>query len=399
MEKKSILIFGAGKIGRSFIGQLFGASGYEVVFSDVDAGLVALLNCRKSYTVVVKGEKEETIYVSPVRAVDFADEQAVTEEIKNCSLMAVSVGKNALLKIIPVIAHGLINRYRSHENDPLDIIIAENMRSARDVVYRELAHNLPEDFPLDGYVGLIETSIGKMVPIMTAEEIKKDPLSVFAEPYNQLILDKKGFRNKIPAVNGLVLSENIKAWVDRKAFIHNLGHATAAYYGYFTHPEAIYLYEVLEDKRVLDFTREVMHQSADILLTIYADEFTEDELSAHIDDLLSRFRNRALKDTIFRVGQDVPRKLGADDRFMGIIRLAVTLKMPYEKILKAMTYALFFRAMDEHGNRAEQDVLFEKLLSQGASYALQKVSGIHTANDRELTETLRKLIKRLEKDR
>ena len=58
MEKRSVLIFGAGKIGRSFIGQLFGLSGYEVVFSDIDAELVNLLNCKKSYTVVIKGEKE-----------------------------------------------------------------------------------------------------------------------------------------------------------------------------------------------------------------------------------------------------------------------------------------------------------------------------------------------------
>nr|HMM19029.1 mannitol-1-phosphate 5-dehydrogenase [Petrimonas sp.] len=59
MEKKSILIFGAGKIGRSFIGQLFGLSGYEVVFSDIDVELVALLNLKKSYNIVIKGDKEE----------------------------------------------------------------------------------------------------------------------------------------------------------------------------------------------------------------------------------------------------------------------------------------------------------------------------------------------------
>ena len=61
MGKKSILIFGAGKIGRSFIGQLFGLSGYEVVFSDIDKELVDLLNLKRSYCVVIKGEKEEKL--------------------------------------------------------------------------------------------------------------------------------------------------------------------------------------------------------------------------------------------------------------------------------------------------------------------------------------------------
>lgn len=392
MEKKSILIFGAGKIGRSFIGQLFGLSGYEVVFSDIDEELVSLLNHEKSYAVVIKGDKEERITISNVRAINGTNQEAVTEEVKNTSIIAVSVGKNALPKIIPILAKGLIKRFQGSENGPVDIIIAENMRSANEVIYKELKDNLPDDFPLHDYVGLVETSIGKMVPLMTAGEIKKDPLSVFAEPYNQLILDKKGFRNEVPDVMGLAPKENIRAWVDRKAFIHNLGHATAAYYGFFKYPGSTYLYEVLEDTHVIEFTREAMLQSAAILLKIYPDDFTPRDLSVHIEDLLFRFRNRSLKDTLFRVGQDIPRKLGPDDRFMGIIRLAIPLRMPYDKILEAMSYAFFFKATDENGHRSEQDIVFEKLLSQGIDYTLQKVCGIDPVFDQELAEKVKSSI-------
>lgn len=263
------------------------------------------------------------------------------------------------------------------------------MRSANEFICEELKKYLADDFPIDNYVGLIETSIGKMVPIMTAEEIKKDPLSVFAEPYNQLILDKKGFKNHIPTVNGLAPKENIKAWVDRKAFIHNLGHATAAYYGHFKHPDATYLYEVLDDKNVLDFTKEVMLQSANILLKVYPNDLTSADLSTHIDDLLFRFQNKSLKDTIFRVGQDIPRKLAPNDRFMGIIRLAASLEMPYDKILKAMSYAFYFKAVDKNGDRAEQDIIFEKQLSEGINLTLQKVCGMDPVRDKKMMEELR----------
>ena len=389
MKKKSILIFGAGKIGRSFIGQLFGLSGYEVVFSDIDNVLVDLLNQKKSYTVVIKGIKDKNLLISNVRAVNGSDERAVVEEIIHASVIAVSVGKNALIKIIPIIAKGLTKRYQTYKNRPVDIIIAENMRSANEFICEELKKYLADDFPIDNYVGLIETSIGKMVPIMTAEEIKKDPLSVFAEPYNQLILDKKGFKNHIPTVNGLAPKENIKAWVDRKAFIHNLGHATAAYYGHFKHPDATYLYEVLDDKNVLDFTKEVMLQSANILLKVYPNDLTSADLSTHIDDLLFRFQNKSLKDTIFRVGQDIPRKLAPNDRFMGIIRLAASLEMPYDKILKAMSYAFYFKAVDENGDRAEQDIIFEKQLSEGINLTLQKVCGMDPVRDKKMMEELR----------
>jgi mannitol-1-phosphate 5-dehydrogenase len=104
---KTILIFGAGKIGRSFIGQLFGQSGYNVVFCDVDQALINELNRRKSYPVVIKGKTEETILVKNVRAVSGLDHDAVIKEVVKASIMAVSVGKNALEKIIPVIAEGL----------------------------------------------------------------------------------------------------------------------------------------------------------------------------------------------------------------------------------------------------------------------------------------------------
>ncbi|MGI6571882.1 MAG: hypothetical protein ACOX19_00305 [Fermentimonas sp.] len=383
-ENKSILIFGAGKIGRSFIGQLFGLSGYEVVFSDIDTQLVDALNRERSYTVVIKGPREERLSISNVRAIHGADEPSVIEEITHASIMAVSVGKNALEKIIPTISKGLTKRFQYHEDRPVDIIIAENMRSAKEFVYELLKKNLALDFPIDDYVGLIETSIGKMVPIMTADELRRDPLSVFAEPYNELILDKKGFKNQIPNVKGLAPKENIKAWVDRKAFIHNLGHTTTAYYGYYKHPDATYLYEVLQDESVLQFTKEVMLQSADTLLKMYPDDFTANDLATHIDDLLFRFQNRSLKDTLFRVGRDILRKLGPDDRFMGAIRAAISLQTAYDRMLKAMLYACTFKAVDENGCRAAEDLLFEQYMDKGLEFTLQRVCGIDPVKDQQL---------------
>lgn len=203
MTEKSILIFGAGKIGRSFIGQLFGRAGYEVVFADIDQTLVDELNRRKSYPVVIKGKTEETLMIRNVRAVSVLNEEAVKEEIVRTSIMAVSVGKNALEKIIPLIGEGLKLREKHTPGRPLDIIIAENMRLASEFMRSRLTELLPRNYPLDKRVGLVETSIGKMVPIMTEEDLKEDPLIIFAEPYNTLIVDKGGFKGPIPDIPGL----------------------------------------------------------------------------------------------------------------------------------------------------------------------------------------------------
>jgi mannitol-1-phosphate 5-dehydrogenase len=289
------------------------------------------------------------------------------------------------------LAEGLENRRKQGKKDPVDIILAENMRSAADFCRVKLRQHLPDDYPLEKMVGLIETSIGKMVPIMTRADMEEDPLQVFAEPYNTLILDGKGFKGDIPDIPGLAPVENIQAWVDRKAFIHNMGHATAAYVGHYHHPAARYMYEIMDDREVWRCTRGAMLQAAQVLLKVYPSDFMKKGLVAHIDDLLHRFSNRALKDTIFRVGHDLPRKLGADDRFMGIIRMARLAKKDFDEILQAMVYGFFFDARDEAGQPHPADLEFREMLQVDFEGTLEKISGIEGLSDKDILESIRRL--------
>ncbi len=216
------------------------------------------------------------------------------------------------------------------------------MRNSDEYIAGELKKALPSDYPLDALVGLVETSIGKMVPIMSQRDLEADPLQVFAESYNSLIVAKHGFKNPVPDVEFLSPKENIKAWVDRKLFIHNLGHATAAYLGFRKNPAWIYIYEALDDPLILEATRQTMLQSADILMALYPGEFTGSQLEAHVDDLLQRFKNKALGDTIFRVGCDLYRKLSPEDRLVAPLKTAIRYGKPYDRIMEALVAALSF---------------------------------------------------------
>lgn len=398
INSRKIVIFGAGRIGRSFIGQLFGKGGYEIIFIDIDPEIVSLLNNRKSYRVIIKSEKDEEINVGNVRAILASETETVAEAVSEAGIMAVSVGKNEIEKVIPAIASGLILRYSRNPYGPLDIIIAENRREAADFIKGLLLRNLPLNYPFEKLVGLIETSIGKMVPIMTKAELEKDPLMIYTEPYNTLILDGKGFKSPIPYIKGLAPMSNIKAWVDRKSFIHNLGHTTAAWFGYFKHPVAEYIYEVLDDRAVYDFTREVMIQSADTLCVAYKNDFTASDLEEHIDDLLMRFRNRALKDTIYRVGHDLVRKLGSDDRFAGAIHLANSYGKASDKILEAMSYGLCFRAKDENGILFPSDSVFIQSLDKEFESVMIRELLFDPVKDSLIINQLRKYYQLLKKD-
>jgi mannitol-1-phosphate 5-dehydrogenase len=374
IDNRKIVIFGAGKIGRSFIGQLFSRSGYEVVFVDINCKLIEDLNLRKQYKVVIKSDEvNEILLIQNVRGVCLANSPEVINELASASIAALSVGQQGLPDAIILIAKALKFRRDQFGDQPLDFIIAENMRNSDKYLYDELGKYLPSDYPREYLLGLIETSIGKMVPIMSGKDFEEDPLQVFAEPYNTLIVAKKGFRNPVPHVKNLDPKENIKAWVDRKLFIHNLGHATAAYLGFKKHPDSIYIYEVLEDPEIFEVTRKTMLQSADILMALYPGEFTIGQLEAHIDDLLHRFRNLALGDTIFRVGCDLYRKLSPEDRMVAPVKAAIAFNKPYDLILKALISGISFRAKDENGNYLPPDEVFFREAESGINHIIKNV--------------------------
>ncbi|MGQ8336266.1 hypothetical protein ACUNWD_06910 [Sunxiuqinia sp. A32] len=373
-EARKIIVFGAGKIGRSFIGQVFSRSGYEVVFVDINARLIDLINDKKEYRVVIKSNKgDEIITVSNCRGIHLNDKEKLVSELTDVPLIALSVGQQGLPAALPLIAESLLNRPQKHGHWPLDIIIAENMRDADLFIADELSKRLPTDFPLQERVGLVESSIGKMVPIMSRKDLEDDPLQVFAEPYNSLIVAKSGFKNPVPDVGFLAPKENIKAWVDRKLFIHNLGHATAAYLGFQKNPKWIYIYEALADPEIFQLTRETMLQSAEILMAQYPGEFTHSQLEAHIDDLLERFQNKALGDTIFRVGCDLYRKLSPEDRLAGPIHAAIKLGKPYDFILNAIMAAMNFKAPDENGEYFPNDEKFSAETHKGVDYIIKEI--------------------------
>lgn len=382
MIQKKLLLFGAGKIGRSFIGQVFSRSGYEVVFVDINRQLIDQLNQCRQYKVVIKGKQgDEIIQVTNVRGIHLSDIEQVADELADASIAALSVGQQGLPAALPIIARALILRKKKHDQRPLDIIIAENMRNADQYIQAELRKLLPDDYPIDQLVGLVETSIGKMVPIMSQKDVKEDGLQVFAESYNSLIVAKNGFKNPVPDVSYLAPKENIKAWVDRKIFIHNLGHAAAAYLGFRKNPRWVLIADVLNDAEIYFATRQSMLQSANILMSLYPGEFSQTQLEAHIDDLLERFKNKSLGDTVFRVGCDLYRKLSPEDRLARPIHAAVKLKMPFDLILNVLMAAISFRAKDEMGHFYRDDEKFFVEAERGSRFILKKVCNLDWAVD------------------
>jgi mannitol-1-phosphate 5-dehydrogenase len=146
---KKIVIFGAGKIGRSFIGQLFSRGGFEVVFVDVFKPVVDALNEKQSYKVVIKAEKDEILMIQNVRAVLASETEKVVDELVTADIAAVSTGQQGFPLALQLLATGLLKRQQVSGGNPLDIIIAENLRDAANYFGTELKRLLPQGFPLN----------------------------------------------------------------------------------------------------------------------------------------------------------------------------------------------------------------------------------------------------------
>lgn len=319
------LVFGAGNIGRGFIGRLLFQSAYELVFVEVRQDLIDLLNRRKRYPVrIVRTGSSEDVWIENVRAVHIGDIASVADEIASCDILATAVGVNVLQDTVPALLAGIRQRFQITRSSPLNIIICENLLHADEYLRILLLSGMsPTEVTLfDCSVGLVEASIGCMVPIMTEEQKLEDPLLLRVEPYQALPVDKAAFLGPIPAIAGLVPFEPFDFYTQRKLFVHNLGHAVCAYLGLYRNLRCTW--ESMADPWLYLCVQNAMLESAAALSREYA-AFAIDmpAIVANIDDLLLRFQNKALEDTNERVAADPARKLRPDDRFVGAAKIVL----------------------------------------------------------------------------
>lgn len=331
----SVIAFGAGNVGRGFIGDIFTDSGWSVTFLDVAPVLVDTLHRERSYiheTVSNIGVTART--VTGIDARYSTDQEEVDRLVTGADVITTSVGARILPLIAPALAHGLAARWGAGRG-PVDVLLCENLHGAADVVRELVLECLPTEFAdsLDENLGLAETSIGRMIPAALPAD-GQPPTLIRAEPYRHLPYDATALHGVEPAVTGLVAVHDVPFdfYTDRKLLIHNMGHCTCAYLG-----ESLgykYMWQAIADPRIRSIVAGAMGESALALTRHYgADPMP---VARHIDDLLARFGNRALGDTTERVGRDPVRKLSPDDRLIGAYRLARDAGAPREYLSLAV---------------------------------------------------------------
>ncbi|WP_257812690.1 mannitol-1-phosphate 5-dehydrogenase [Aggregatibacter actinomycetemcomitans] len=359
------LHFGAGNIGRGFIGKLLADSGVEVIFADVNDKVIDLLKTQQSYHVKIVGDSVNTVEeVTNVTGINFKDENAVIELFKTVDLVATAVGPNVLKIIAGTIAKGLVARFAAGNNTPLNIIACENMvRGTTFLKEQVFAHLTPEQkAKAEELVGFVDSAVDRIVPPVQADE--SDPLLVTVEEFSEWIVDETQFKGQIPAIRGMEKTDNLMAFVERKLFTLNTGHATTSYLGKLKGYR--FVKESIEDEAIKADVKATMQESGAVLIKRYG--FAPQAHAAYIEKILKRFANPFLVDDVDRVGREPLRKLSYNDRLIKPLRGTLEYGLPNQHLVNAIAAALAYR--NEQDPQALE--LAESLAENGVAETVRK---------------------------
>ncbi|WDL99072.1 mannitol-1-phosphate 5-dehydrogenase [Alicyclobacillus sp. ALC3] len=361
--------FGAGNIGRGFIGLLLHHAGYEVVFADVVPGLVEQLDRDRMYRVLTLDEQVEEAHVTGVRAVLIGSPDCV-REIALAEVVTTAVGLGNLDSTAAVIAEGLRLRREQNAESLLNVLACENAVRAtstlRDAVLRHVGDRADLQTWIADHVGFADVAVDRIAP--NREGYATLPLDAVVERFFEWDVEKAGLVAPLK-VPGATLVDELDPYLERKLFILNSAHATAAYAGY--HKGLPTILEAMRDKDIARLVEAVQLEAA-AALAVRHKSLTLPALTHYAESVRARFLNPHIHDQVERVGRDPLRKLSAPDRLVSPLLLAQKAGLPTPALIEAIALGLHYdNSADEAAVRV-QDLIRE----HGVMWTAAQVTGI-----------------------
>lgn len=356
--------FGAGNIGRGFVGLLLNEGGYDLVFSDVADDLVDAINATDSYTVHEAGPGGVDRVVTGFRAVNSKnDPDAVADEVATADVVTCAVGPTVLRFIAPVIIDGLSRR--SADLAPLTIMACENAIGATDQLRAEIEKLAADDADaLTVRAVFANTAVDRIVPAQP----EAGGIDVTVEPYFEWAIEAGPFNGDLPNIPGAHFVDDLGPYIERKLFTVNTGHAATAYFGAQAGHERIA--DALADPTIAKRVGAALEETSAMLSAVHG--LDPDELAEYRATILNRFRNPALVDTVQRVGRQPLRKLSRHERFIGPAVHAAEHGLSTAALVAAVAAAVAFDDPTD-----EQSVELQRMLrTEDADVLTSTVTGL-----------------------
>lgn len=331
--------FGAGNIGRGFVGLLLHEGGYEVVFSDVAAPLVDAIRAASHYTVHEVGDGGTDIVVTGFRAINSAeDPEAVAGEIATAEVVTTAVGPRVLRFVAPLVVAGLAQRDPTRA--PLQVMACENAIGATDQLRAHMAERAGAAWDeLSTRAVFANTAVDRIVP----GQPEGIGIDVVVEPFYEWAIERGPFGDALPSIPGAHFVDDLAPYIERKLFTVNTGHAATAYYGARAGIERIS--DALAVPEIAAAVSATLAETSGVLIAEHG--IAPDELARYRQTILGRFRNPGLPDTVWRVGRQPLRKLSRHERFVGPAAIAAERGLPVDALVATIRAALSFSSPED----------------------------------------------------
>ena len=343
------MVWGAGRIGRGFVADLFDAAGYRVVLVDQAFELIEALNAAGRYTVVraENAQRRHDRAISGYRALATGQTAEIGDEIVRADILAVAVFPRDFAAVAQGLAPGLERRRAEKPETPFDILMATNLPDAAHQFRRQLLEALPAG--ARGYaeerVGIVDTLVIRMVPDPPAGERLRDPLLVWTNGMAELPVDCRAFKGDLPPLPGLRLVEDMRAEETRKLYTYNMCHAALAYLGALRgHTLTV---DCLADPAVRAEVEGALDEIGRALQAEYG--FAQEEMAHWNAGVLQQTDNPTLGDTVARHGADPRRKLKRADRLVGPALLARKHGVAPFHLVRAIAAGFLYNDPDDPG--------------------------------------------------
>ncbi|WP_193064365.1 mannitol dehydrogenase [Oceanobacillus oncorhynchi] len=363
--------FGAGSIGRGFIGDLLFESGYETTFVEADEQIIKQINETNSYDLFVIEENYRRKTISGVQALSSIDNrEEVILKISEADILTTSVWANNLGKIAPLILEGLKARKKTGK-PKLNILACENAMFNSDMLKHfilESDYHISEEM-LDQIASFPNTTVDRMV----IEDTRKGLNVIHIGKDFELVVEKQKLADPSnPPLKNVYYTANLQKYIEKKLYIINGGHAWAGYIGY-VHGYRI-IQDVFQNKTIVNEIRETMIECAKLLERKY--DFQLGELLDYIDFSIHRFQTPGVQDTINRVCRSPIRKLHADDRLVAPAIQCESYQLKNENLLRGVAAVFLFR-----NDTDDEAVELEKFIKMnGIRKAITEFTGVEENN-------------------
>lgn len=226
----SIVVIGAGREGKGFLGEVYSTAGWEVCFVDTDPEVISRLRDRGSYNVkLFTTDGVRTRKVTGYRACWSEDEEDYRDAVVNCDLVALCTYPEDIAETARYLAPSLVERARRRPDDMLGVIACTNKNHILPEIAASFRSHLPDEKSrvwFDNHVQVRDTIVRRSVGAESNSSLELEA-QVFLSLLIQapLAVDLQG-------VEWMELIDNLENLKEVKLYTYNAPHAACAYAGH-----------------------------------------------------------------------------------------------------------------------------------------------------------------------